>query len=208
MKKFVIAGTLVTALAVGGTAYAQATPPAAKQPAAGATKQPPPPPAKPTAEQAGQVVDKPVAKKRPARAAGENAAAAHTAPKPQPPTAGEPEAPGAMSLGTVHVPKGLKADGKDLPGGVYTVRLTADEAKPDAKGSTEKLERWVEFVKGGQVVGREVVTIVPSSEKQLVQKDTPPPAGGSKVETLKGGDYVRVWINKAGTYYLVHLTKA
>jgi hypothetical protein len=206
MKKFVIAGTLVTAVAVGATAFAQATAPAAKQPA-GATKQSPPPPPKATAEQpAGQMADKPAAPKK--HAAGDNAAASHTAPKAQPPTAEDPAAPGAMALGTVHIPKGLKADGKDLPAGVYQVRLTADEAKPDAKGSTEKLERWAEFVKGGQVVGREVVTIVPSTEKQLVQKDTPPPAGGSKVETLKGGDYVRVWINKGGNYYLVHLTKA
>jgi hypothetical protein len=112
-----------------------------------------------------------------------------------------------MALGTVRIPGGVKADGKDLPAGSYQVRLTADEAKPDAKGSEEKLERWVEFVKGGKVAGREVVSIVPSTEKQLVQKDTPPPSGGSKVEALKGGDYVRVWINKGGNYYLVHLTK-
>ena len=207
MKKFVIAGTLVTAVAVAATAYAQATPPAPKQPAAGAAKQaPPPPPPKSTAgaEQAGQTVEKPVTKKRASSGA---AAESHTAPKPQPPTAGDPEAPGAMALGSVHIPKGVKADGKDLPAGMYQVRLTADEAKPDAKGSTEKLERWVEFVKGGQVAGREVVSIVPSTEKNLVQKDTPPPSGGSKVETLKGGDYVRVWINRGGNYYLVHLVK-
>ena len=32
-------------------------------------------------------------------------------------------------------------------------------------------------------------------------------SGGAeaKVETLKGGDYVRVWINKNGNYYLIHL---
>jgi hypothetical protein len=52
------------------------------------------------------------------------------------------------------------------------------------------------------------VSIVPTTEKQLVQKDTPPPANGAKVEALKGGDYVRVWINKGGNYYLVHLTKS
>ena len=134
--------------------------------------------------------------------------AGHTAPNTQPTTAAEPAAPGAMSLGSVRLPKGLKADGKELAAGTYTVRLTADEAKPDAKGSTEKLERWVEFVKGGQVAGREVVSIVPAAEAKLVQKDAPPPSGGSKIQTLKGGDYVRVWINKAGTYYLVHLPKA
>jgi hypothetical protein len=209
MKMFVITGTLVSALALGGTAFAQSTAPAAKQPA-GATKQAPAPPAKApaTAEQAGQTPDKPAtAKKRPAHAAGDNAAASHTAPKQQPGTTDEPTAPGAMALGSVHIPAGVKANGEALPAGTYQVRLTADEAKPDAKGSTEKLERWVEFVKGGKSVGKEVVSIVPASEAKLVQKDTPPASGGSKVETLKGGDYVRVWINKGGNYYLVHLTK-
>ena len=109
-----------------------------------------------------------------------------------------------MVLGSVKPPKRVKADGKELPAGTHQVRLTADEAKPDAKGSSEVLERWVEFVQGGQVKGREVVSIVPAAEAKLVQKDTPPPAGGAEVETLKGGDYVRLWINKTGTYYLVH----
>jgi hypothetical protein len=216
MKKFVIAGTLVGALAVGVTAFAQSTAPAAKQPAAGATKQTPATkpastPAASTAEQAGEqsAAPKAPARKtaRKAAASDANAAGTHTAPKSQPNTAGEVDAPGAMALGTVRIPSGVKADGKDLPAGSYQVRLTADEAKPDAKGSEEKLERWVEFVKGGKVVGREVVSIVPSTEKQLVQKDTPPPSGGSKVEALKGGDSVRVWINRGGNYYLVHLTK-
>ena len=202
MKKFVIAGTLVTALAVGVTAFAQSAAPAAKQPAA-AEKQATPSPPKSTAEQ----VDKKVVMTKKRAPAGENPAGAHTAPKPQPGTTDEPSAPGAMALGSVHIPKGLKADGKDLPAGTYQVRLTADEAKPDAKGSTEKLERWVEFLQGGKVVGREVVSIVPAAEAKLVQKDTPPPSGGSKVEGLKGGDYTRVWINRGGNYYLVHLTK-
>ena len=96
------------------------------------------------------------------------------------------------------------ADGKALSPGVYQVRLTAQTASPDAKGQTKQLERWVEFVQKGQVKGREVVTIVPQSEIDKVQKDAPPPANGSKVETLKGGDYVRLWINKGGNHYLVH----
>jgi hypothetical protein len=62
----------------------------------------------------------------------------------------------------------------------------------------------VEFVQKGQVKGREVVSIVPQSEIAQVQKDTPPHANSSKVETLKGGDYVRLWINKGGNHYLVH----
>jgi hypothetical protein len=233
MKKFVIAGTLVSALALGGTAFAQATTPAGQTPAAGSatkqgttkqsgTKQATPKPstgaATGTAEQpaAGEKSaaqteggqPKTAHKASHATHAGDNAGASHTAPKQQPGTAEEPSAPGAMALGSVHIPAGVKANGEALPAGTYQVRLTADEAKPDAKGSSEKLERWVEFVKGGKSVGKEVVSIVPATEAKLVQKDTPPASGGSKVETLKGGDYVRVWINKGGNYYLVHLTKS
>ena len=197
MKQFVIAGTLAGALAVGGTAFAQAPPPPAPK-----TTPAPKAEAKP-ADQAEKPAPKaPRVRRAPA---GENSQAGHAAPKAQPNTAGDPEAPGAMALGTVRLPKGVKLDGKAIAAGSYQVRLTADEAKPDAKGSTEKLERWVEFLKGKNVVAREVVSIVPAAEAKLVQKDTPPPSGGSKVETLKGGDYVRVWINKGGNYYLVHL---
>ena len=146
MKQFVIAGTLAGALAVGGTAFAQ-TPPAAPAPK---TTPAPKAEAKP-ADQA----EKPAAKPRVRRApAGDNSQAGHAAPKAQPNTTAEPEAPGAMALGTVRLPKGVKLDGKTIAAGSYQVRLTADEAK---------------------------------------------------VETLKGGDYVRVWINKGGNYYLVHL---
>jgi len=52
------------------------------------------------------------------------------------------------------------------------------------------------------------VSIVPQSEITQVQKDTPPHAGAAKVEMLKGGDYVRVWINKGGNHYLIHLPPA
>jgi hypothetical protein len=186
MMKFVIAGTLAAAVAVGGTALAQ-------QPAQSTQADTSAPKAKKATKAADQ---------------GDNAAGTHTAPKQQPNTTENPNATDkAMALGTVHIPKGVKADGKDLPAGTYTVRLTADEAKPDAAGASQTLERWVEFVKGGKVEGREVVSIVPANEAKLVQKDTPPPSGGAKVETLKGGDYTRIWINKAGTYYLVHLAK-
>jgi len=135
-----------------------------------------------------------------------DAQAGHTAPKPQPPTEAAPSAPeGQLALGSVHIPKPVKADGKPLAAGTYQVRLTPDTAGQEAKGQTKALERWAEFMKGGKVVGREVVTIVPQADISKVQKDTPPKAGASKVETLKGGDYVRVWINKGGTSYLIHL---
>jgi len=76
----------------------------------------------------------------------------HTAPKAQPNTAPAPTAPaGELALGSVNLPKSVKADGKPLPAGTYTVRLTAQAASPDAKGQSQGLERWVEFLQYHQI---------------------------------------------------------
>ena len=137
--------------------------------------------------------------------AGDVLLAQHTAPKQQPTTAATPTAPtGEVSLGTLRLSRGVTADGKPLPAGTYQVRVTAQEAKPDAVGTTEPLERWAEFLQRGQVKGREVVTILPQSELQMVVKDTPPRAGGTKLEVLRGNEYLRAWFNKAGNHYLIY----
>ncbi len=138
--------------------------------------------------------------------ASADAFAQHKAPNQQPGTAAAPSAPtGEMALGSVRLTKGLTADGKPLAAGTYQVRLTAQEARPEAVGTSEVLERWVEFVQGGTVKGREVVSIVPQAEIKMVVKDAPPPSGGSKVQTLRGNDYVRVWINRGGNQFLIYL---
>jgi hypothetical protein len=143
------------------------------------------------------------------RGGSTRAAGGHTAPKPQPASSPAPSiATGEVQLGSVRLGKGVKADGKPLAAGTYQLKLTAQAASPDAKGQTPSSERWVEFVQRGQVKGREVVTIVPQSEIDKVQKDAPPRANASKVEMLKGGDYVRVWINRGGNHYLLHLPTA
>ena len=54
-------------------------------------------------------------------------------------------------------------------------------------------------------VSGEVVSIVPQAEVKTVVKDTPPASGASKVQMLKGNEYVRVWINKGGNHFLIHL---
>jgi hypothetical protein len=191
MTQWVIAGTLAGTLALGGAAVGQ-------QPAS--TAQAPPA----TAEQKPKPAPKAHATASKTATQGET-----RTPKDQPNTAPTPDAPtAALALGTVRIPKEVKADGKPLAAGTYQVRLTTDEAKPDAVGTSGKLERWVEFVQKGAVKGREVVSIVPQAEIKMVEKDAPPPAGGSKVQMLKGNDYLRVWINKGGNHYLVHLPAA
>lgn len=112
------------------------------------------------------------------------------------------------ALGSVRIPRAVKADGKDLRAGTYQVRLTAQAAAPTVPGQT--MERWVEFVQGGKVAGREVVSIVPAGEmKDLMPgPDSGKAPSGSRVEMLKGNDYLRVWINRAGVSYLIHMPPA
>ncbi len=112
-----------------------------------------------------------------------------------------------MALGTVHVGKKVMADGKPLPAGTYQVRLTADEPKP-ATGQSPSAERYVEFVKGGKVAGREVATVISAEDIGKIAKGRKPKPNSSVVEMLKGGDYWRVWINKGGTNYIINMPPA
>jgi len=131
--------------------------------------------------------------------------AQHRVPNPQPATAEAPPAPkGEISLGTVRLPRAVTADGKPLPAGTYQVRLTNDEVTPQVVGITEHLQRWAEFVQNGKVRGREVVNIVPQAEIKMVVQDAPPAANASKVQVLRGNEYLRVWINRGGNHYLMH----
>jgi hypothetical protein len=109
------------------------------------------------------------------------------------------------SLGSVTLGKKVMADGQPLPPGTYQVRLTDDIPKP-AAGQSPDVERYVEFVRGGKVVGREVATLVTSADVgQIAKGEKPPAPGGSRVELLKGNVYLRVWLNRGGTHYFIHL---
>jgi len=107
-------------------------------------------------------------------------------------------------LGTVHLAKKAMADGKALAPGTYQIRLTGDAPKPGV-GQAPDAEKYVEFVRGGKVVAKEVATVIPRDEIAKVAKGKTPAPGTSKVELLKGGDYYRVWLNRGGTNYLINL---
>ena len=129
-------------------------------------------------------------------------AAAQTTPQGQVPS-------GDMALGSVSLPRSVMADGKALKAGTYQVRLTAQAAMPAVAGQT--MERWVEFLQAGKVAGREVVSIVPASEMKDLQPGPPGAAqtrAGARVEMLKGDEYLRVWINRGGVNYLIHMPPA
>lgn len=108
------------------------------------------------------------------------------------------------SLGTVTLSKRLMADGKPLAAGTYQVRLSSDEVKP-AAGQSPDAEKWVEFVKGGKVVGREVATVVSAQDIGSIAKGKKPGTNSASVEMLKGGDFYRIWINRGGNNYILNL---
>jgi hypothetical protein len=114
------------------------------------------------------------------------------------------QAQAAATLGTVRLNRGVMADGKALPAGSYTLRVAADAVTP-VTGQGPDHAKWVEFVQGGQVKGRELASVVPQAEVKDVVEGTAPAANGSKVELLRGGEYLRVWANRGGNHYLVHL---
>lgn len=124
------------------------------------------------------------------------------------PTSGSAQpAPAGTALGTITLPQRVMADGKPLAAGTYQVRLTGDAPRP-APGQSPDAERYVEFVRGGTVAGREVATVIPAAEIGAVAKGTRPASGTAKVERLKGDDYVRVWINRGGQNYIINMPPA
>lgn len=110
----------------------------------------------------------------------------------------------ATTLGTVRLARGVMADGKVLPAGSYSLRVSADPVT-SVVGQAAENAKWVEFVQGGAVKGRELASVVPQAEVAQVVKGKGPASGSAKVELLKGGEYLRVWANRGGTHYLVHL---
>src|ERR1017187_4214649 len=91
-------------------------------------------------------------------------------------------APKATSLGSIQIPRKVTADGQPLAAGTYMLRLSADTTTPEV-GETPESERWIEFVQGSTVKGRELATVLSKADLKEMKKS---PAPG--VEVLKGDD--------------------
>ena len=97
------------------------------------------------------------------------------------------------------------ATGEPLEPGPYRVRLT-DESAPVVDEEPPTTTRWVEFLheEDGSVAGRALATVVPDSEIEEVAVDWVP-RNQVRVDELRGGDYIRIWLNRGGSSYLVHM---
>jgi len=116
--------------------------------------------------------------------------------------------PSGASLGQVKIAKDVMANGQRLPAGTYTIRLTGNQGKP-VVGQTPEESQWVEFVQGQDVKGRELATVLsPADAKKIVRTGRTLETGSAAVETLRGGDYIRVRALRGDRHYLVHLAVA
>jgi hypothetical protein len=113
-------------------------------------------------------------------------------------------AQGGALAQSVRVPQGVRANGQPLPAGTYTLRVSSEAVTP-VVGQAADSARWVEFVQGGQVRGKELASVVAPADVKAVTESVPSAASRGVVHALRGNEYVRIWVNEGGTQYLVHL---
>lgn len=113
----------------------------------------------------------------------------------------------ARSLGSVQVIRKAVANGEPLAAGTYMLRVS-DQAVAPVVGQNRDESCWVEFVQSGQVKGRELATVLTTAEAKALKKGVVPAAGTARTDVLKGNEYLRIWVNRGGTNYVIHLALA
>lgn len=106
-------------------------------------------------------------------------------------------------LATVNIRHSVLANGQPLEPGRYGVHLTDEWVDPLEQGEQQGM-RWVEFRTDSRAVGREAALVIPASSIDAVSA-WHPARGTSRVDLLRTGDFVRIWVNRQGTNYLIHL---
>jgi hypothetical protein len=110
-------------------------------------------------------------------------------------------------LGTVRITHPVLANGQALPPGTYQLRVTAERPQP-LPGQSAAAQRWVEFVAAdGTVIGRDIAEIIGFDERPVGTSGRAG-RGGTRVEMLRGGDFLRVSAYGDEGRYLIHLPVA
>lgn len=104
---------------------------------------------------------------------------------------------------TVTITQSVMADGKPLAPGKYEIWIT-DERPATGAGAPSDAQRVVEFAQGGKVVAREIAEVFAAGERPVGTSGSTGPVS-ARVQTLSGGEFVRVAITDGGGRYLIHL---
>lgn len=107
-------------------------------------------------------------------------------------------------LATVRITTAVLANGAPLSPGTYEVRLTQERPTP-GPGQSREARQWVEFFANGKVVGREIAQVLRDNDLPAAGASSVRVPDGTRVETLKGGDFLRISVKRAGERYLVYL---
>jgi hypothetical protein len=104
---------------------------------------------------------------------------------------------------TVRIAQPVTAGSTPLAPGRYEFIVT-DESPAAASGHPNESQRWVEFVRDGMVVARDIAEVFPRAERP-VGTSSASAAPRAVVEKLKADDFVRVSVNAVNARYLVYL---
>jgi hypothetical protein len=110
----------------------------------------------------------------------------------------------ANTLATVRIPTAVLANGAPLSPGTYDVRLTQERPTPSL-GQSPEARQWVEFVANGKVVAREIAEVLNDDNLPAVGASSAPVLSGTRVEMLKGGEFLRVSVKRDRQRYLIYL---
>jgi hypothetical protein len=108
------------------------------------------------------------------------------------------------TLATVRITQSVMANGYPLAAGLYELRLTNERPAP-LPGQSAEAERWVEFVANGSIVAREAAVVLRDDDLPSEGASSVRAGEGTRVELLKGGEFLRISVRRGGERYLIYL---
>jgi hypothetical protein len=115
----------------------------------------------------------------------------------------DPSGNGAV-LTTVRISTPVLAGGAPLPAGTYEIRLTGQHPGPPT-GQPQHTEELVEFIADGQIVARETAEIIYDADLPAEGASSQTVHSGTRVEMLKGGEFLRISVKRDRERYLIYL---
>ena len=110
----------------------------------------------------------------------------------------------ANVLATVRIGIAVAAGGTLLSPATYQLRLTGEHPDPPV-GQPRNAQEWIEFSKDGNVVAREAAEILYDDDLTPLGASSQRARPGTRVEMLKGGEFLRISVKRERDRYLIYL---